>query len=324
VDSLDPDSFQPAWWCRGAHAQTLWPYVFRLAPRPAFRRQRLELPDGDFLDLDWAGPDAGPLVLALHGLEGSSNSHYLRGLAHTLALAGIRTVVMHFRGCSGEPNRLARAYHSGETGDVAQVVQYLHAREPGLALAAVGYSLGGNVLLKWLGEGGEDIPLRAAVAVSVPYDLAACARRLEHGLSRLYQWRLVRSLKRATRRKFSRIASPVPLAGLDRVRTFTGFDDLVTAPLHGFSGAAEYYARCSCRQFLPGVRIPTLLVHAADDPFMSPGVVPQPAELPAAVALDLSPRGGHVGFIAGANPLRPRYWLERRIEAFLGARLVPA
>jgi len=318
-DSARP--FRPAWWCRGPHAQTLWPYLFRPWPRPAFRRERLELPDGDFLDLDWCGPPRGPVVLAMHGLEGSSASHYLRGLAGTLSAAGTRVAVMHFRGCSGEPNRLARNYHSGETGDLDWVVRHLQAREPGTALAAVGYSLGGNVLLKWLGERGIHTPLHAAAAVSVPYDLAACARRLETGLSRLYQWRLVGLLKRATRRKFARLDCPVPLAGLDAVKTFWQFDDLVTAPLHGFRDAADYYARSSSRQFLPAIRTPTLLLHAADDPFMTAAVVPDPNELPDGVELQLSTHGGHVGFVTGPHPGRPVYWLERRIARFFAARL---
>ena len=316
---ISPSDFRPAWWLPNAHLQTLWPTLFRRGLKAALRRERLELPDGDFLDLDWTAGDTGPIVVVLHGLEGSSRSPYAQGILSALHEGGWRAVLMHFRGCSGEPNRLTRWYHSGETSDLALVVEWLRQRRA--PLAAVGFSLGGNVLLKWLGERGEQAPLAAAVAVSVPFDLKQCAIRLETSFSRLYQWKLLRSLQRNIRRKFSLLPCPVALADLRRAKTFREFDDLITAPLHGFVSADDYYARSSSRQYLKGIRIPTLILHALDDPFMTPDAVPRASELSPSVTLELSVRGGHVGFVEGTWPWTPNYWLEHRIPRYLSAYL---
>jgi predicted alpha/beta-fold hydrolase len=316
--------FKPAWWCRQAHLQTLWPYLFRRRPRVALRRERLELPDGDFLDLDWSINDSqGPIVLVLHGLEGSSESKYALGTLNAAAARGWRAAVLNFRGCSGEPNRLARSYHSGETGDIAYVVELLKKREPHTALAVVGYSLGGNALLKWLGEARERAPIEAAAAVSPPFLLAECAWRMERGFSRLYQSRLVRLLKGSVSRKRRQLELPLTAVELARLRTFREFDDCVTAPLHGFAGVDDYYARSSSRQYLRHIAVPTLILHSRDDPFMTEAAVPTEAELSPAVEFDLQARGGHVGFVAGRWPWRAHYWLEQRIPAFL-SRYLPA
>lgn len=315
---IRPPAFRPAWWLPGPHAQTLWPVLFRRRPRLALRRERLELPDGDFLDLDWTIGERGPIVLILHGLEGSSASHYARGLLAALVRHGWRGVVMHFRGCSGQPNRLARRYCAADTADLAYVADWLRRREPDTPLAAVGYSLGGNALLKWLGEAGADLPLRAAVAVSTPFLLDHTARRLQQGFSRLYQLHLLRALKGGYRAKFRhRSDGPIPLAELAAIRDFYGFDDRITAPLHGYAGVHDYYARASCRPDLGRIRVPTLILHASDDPFMRPETAPKASELSSSVRLELSPGGGHVGFVAGPWPWRADYWLERRIPAFL-------
>lgn len=308
--------FQPAWWCRGPHAQTLWPHLMRPRPKVLLRRERLELPDGDFLDLDWTVGNEGPIVVILHGLEGSSRSQYARGLLKVLHEKKWRGVVLHFRGCSGEPNRLARGYHSGDTGDLARTIDHLRRREPDTPIAAVGYSLGGNVLLKWLGETGVKAPLQAAVAVSVPFVLQEAADRFCCGFSRLYQWALLRSLKRNYRRKFTHLPSPLSIdpACLKR---FWDFDHHVTAPLHGFDSAEDYYAKASSRQYLRHVRVPTLVIHAKDDPFMTEAAIPGPTELATSVTLELYPQGGHVGFVSGRWPWRPRYWLENRIQEFV-------
>lgn len=313
--------FQPAWWLPGPHLQTLWPALCRRLPPVGVRRERLELADGDFVDLDWSLNPAGPVVVILHGLEGSSASGYARGLLAAAVRRGWRAVVLHFRGCSGQPNRLARSYNAGDTVDLAAVVEELRRREPATPLAAVGYSLGGNVLLKWLGE-TACCPLAAAAAVSVPLVLDLAAQRLQRGFSRLYQRHLLRNLKAAYRRKFRhRTDLPLPLAGLAGLRDFYAFDDRVTAPLHGYAGVHDYYARASCRQYLKNIRTPTLILHALDDPFMRPAVVPAAAELSPWVILELSRHGGHVGFVAGGLPWRPRYWLEERIPAFLAGPL---
>ncbi len=311
-------SFRPLCWLRGPHRQTCWP-LLRRHPVPPGRRERLELPDGDFLDLYHVGAGDAPLVLVLHGLEGSLRSHYAGPILQALTARGMAALFMHFRGCSGEPNRLPRSYHSGETGDLAFVLGEMAARGRPVA-AAVGYSLGGNVLLKYLGEEGADASLQAAVAVSVPFDLAACARRLDRGLSRIYQWHLLRHLRASFRAKFSRLPCPLEV-DVERLRSFWEYDDKVTAPLHGFSGVEEYYERSSCGQYLGGIRTPTLILHARDDPFMYPDSVPGEEALSAAVTLELAAHGGHVGFVAGRHGL-PRYWLEERISRWLGDRLI--
>jgi len=313
------EPFKPAWWCRGPHMQTLWPYLFRRIPHIELKRERIELPDGDFLDLDWTVNDDGPIVLILHGLEGSSNSKYARGLLKAIHDHGWRGVVMHFRGCGGEPNRLPRSYHSGETGDLAHVVDLLRRREPETPLFAVGFSLGGNVLLKWLGEMGKQAPINAGVAVSVPFLLAESAKRLEQGFSRLYQWGLMHSMRNSVAEKRKHMKLPLKIEKLATLRTFRDFDEHITAPLHGFSGADDYYERSSSRQFLREIQIPTLIVHSRDDPFMTGAILPQEGELSPAVALELHDGGGHVGFIQGTWPWRPEYWLEGRILRRLAA-----
>lgn len=288
----------------------------------SLRRERLELPDGDFMDLDWtASHGDGPTVVILHGLEGSSDSKYALGMLRAVEARGWRAVVVHFRGCSGEPNRLPRSYHSGETGDLAHVIVTLRAREPTTPLAVVGYSLGGNVLLKWLGEVRDRAPIHGAVAVSVPFLLADCAARMERGFSRVYQWELMRRLKRSVEAKRRRVALPLRIADLSALRTFREFDEHVTAPLHGFAGADDYYARSSSRQYLRHIAVPTLIVHSRDDPFMSEAAIPAANELSPAINFELHDRGGHVGFVSGAWPWRARYWLEQRIPDFLRLHL---
>jgi hypothetical protein len=317
-----PSDFRPAWWLPGPHLQTLWPNTLRPRPRVRLARERLELPDGDFLDLDWAPDRSGPLVLVLHGLEGSSKSGYAAGILRRLAQTGFQGVLMHARGCSGEPNRLHRAYHAGETGDLAQVIEELKTRFPGRPLAAVGYSLGGNALLKWLGETGADNPLAAAVAVSVPFVLGHAHERLQGGFSRLYQWHLMGKMKRGVRRKRDLPGYPVDVAAVQRLTTFREFDDQVTAPLHGFDGVDDYYARASSRLFLAGIQRPTLVLHARNDPFMFAHSVPTEQELSPCIRLELSEHGGHVGFVEGKIPGLARYWLERRIPQWLRETLV--
>ena len=316
-----PD-FKPAWWCRGQHAQTLLPYLFRFYPKPAYRRERLTLQDSDFLDLDFLDAKASqsPLVILLHGLEGSSASHYACGISHALHKAGFGVVVMHFRGCSGEANRLDRTYHSGETGDIAEVVSVLQQRFPSRKIYAIGISLGGNVLLKWLGERGETSPLDAAVAVSVPFELSKAAQRLEQGFSRFYQQHLVTKLKYSLRRKYSSDTAPISISEAETCRTFRQFDDCVTAPLHGFDGVDDYYTQSSSRQYLPAIRIPTLIIHALDDPFLPVEAIPSVQELSATTTLELCEQGGHVGFVSGSVPLWPQYWLDQRITYFFLAQ----
>lgn len=309
--------FKPAWWLRNPHCQTLWSTLCRRKIRTlALTRERVELADGDFIDLDWVNPGDGPIVLILHGLEGSSQSPYASGLLQAVAAQGWRGVVMHFRSCSGELNRLLRTYHSGETTDLLTLIKKLQAREPQTPIAAVGFSLGGNVLLKSLGELGKETLLVAAVAVSVPFELEKAAYRLERGFSRVYARHLLKSLRSKIARKMkAKVHSNLP--PLSKLKSIREFDDKVTAPLHGFLGVADYYSRSSSRQYLRAIQIPTLILHAKDDPFMTPDVIPEQHELSADIILEVSEQGGHVGFIGGHYPWRAEYWLESRIPLFL-------
>lgn len=319
--------FKPHPLLRGPHAQTVFASVVRRPPPLPVTRERLELDDGDFLDLAWlpepenARADT-PLVMVLHGLTGSIDSKYARGLLRQVRALGWRGLLMHFRGAGGEPNRLPRGYHSGETGDFTTVLARLRQRYPGAPLAAVGYSLGGNVLLKYLGEQGAGALLTTACAVSVPFDLARCARAMDRGLSRAYQRHLLGNMRRAAERKFALIKPPFELPDLDRLGSFYVFDDAITAPLHGFAGVDDYYARASSGPFLKDVRVPVLILHARDDPFMDPAVMPAETDLADSIRLELSEHGGHVGFVAADRCGRPVYWLERRIPAFLRERLL--
>jgi predicted alpha/beta-fold hydrolase len=228
---------------------------------------------------------------------------------------------MQFRGCSGEANRLARSYHSGDTQDLRFLLENLVRRYPERAVMAVGYSLGGNVLLKYLGETGAASVLRAAAAVSVPYDLSVAATRLDRGLSKFYQWHLVRSLRRKVREKFARMAAPIALDRLAQWNSFWSYDEHVTAPLHGFKGADDYYVQSSCRRYLESIVSPTLLVHARNDPFLYPDAIPQQHELPESITLYTVGAGGHVGFVAGRNPFKPRYWIDDCLMTWFSNRL---
>ncbi|GAB3677337.1 hydrolase [Salinisphaera aquimarina] len=317
---LTRSDFNPAFWLRNAHAQTVFASKLRPSPPLEIERERLELDDGDFLDLSWL-PERGladdaPVVIVLHGLNGSLESKYARGLLRQADARDARGVLLHFRGAA-EPNRLPRSYHSGETGDLDTVVQHVRQRFPRASLAAVGYSLGGNVLLKYLGEQGRHAPLACAVAVSSPYDLKCCAEAIQHGLSRVYQAHMINGLREAYEHKFSVMEAPYPRPDFKTLRDFPSFDNAVTAPLNGFKDADDYYARSSSRPFLKHIRTPTLILHAEDDPFMTPAIIPTQADLSSAIRFELSSHGGHVGFVAAGRFGEPVYWLERRIPAFL-------
>lgn len=317
--------FRPPWWARNAHVQTLVSALSRTPEPQITEHERFELPDGDFIQLSWAQrPAPGrPLLVLLHGLEGGLGSAYIRRMLAACRAADQAVVVHHHRGCGADQNRLPRAYHSGDSGDIALVLQALRQRYPGHPLWAVGYSLGGNVICKYLGERGADTPLERAASVSAPLELQACADRMRRGFSRVYQRKLVTELHEKTQRKLDHPQlgpqMPFDAAQLAAARTFWQFDDLVTAGLHGFAGAQDYYDRASGRQYLRSVERPLLVLHAADDPFMTEAVIPEPADLSPAVTFELWPRGGHVGFIEGGTPWRPRHYLERRLLAWFSA-----
>jgi len=320
-----PRPFQRAWWCPGPHAQTIWAALLRPTPRVRVRRERWDTPDGDFIDVDRVDGLPGSAVLVvLHGLEGSSRSKPVLGLLREARRAGWRAVAMNFRSCSGEMNRLRRSYHGGETSDLAWVISRLAKEDPGAPILCAGLSIGGNVLLKYLGERGDAVPqqVRAAAAISAPFDLAASARGLERGFSKLYRRQLVAGLRRKTLEKLQRYPDLVDRDKLRAARTLEQFDNAVTAPVHGFRDADEYWAASSSLQFLPKIRRPTLLINARDDPFFPERLLPvrEVSENPNLRAL-FPKHGGHVGFLSGGIPGLPSAWAETEVIAFLKERL---
>jgi predicted alpha/beta-fold hydrolase len=313
--------YHPPWWYRGRHLQTLWGPVLRQIRRPPLRRERLHTPDGDFLDLDWlAASRAGaPLVLILHGLEGSSRSHYVSGLLREASSLGLRGVVLNFRSCSGELNRAPHLYHSGDTSDLDWVVGQLLERDPAARLGLIGVSLGGNVALKWLGERAEAAPkpVVGAVAISTPFDLAACARALDRGLARsLYTAEFLRTLRAKVKAKAHLYDGRLDLNAAMRARTFAEYDRVVTAPLYGFADERDYWTRSSSGRYLAGIRRPCLLINAVNDPFVPPASLPTEAVARSRWLEALFPReGGHAGFLEG--PFGRRSWSERQAVLFL-------
>ena len=323
---LVASDFKPPWWARNRHVQTLWPRLVQRRTPFTFSRQRLNLPDGDFVDLAWGVGVHKPkgIVVFFHGLEGSVKSHYANDMMAECEKQGWLPVLMHFRGCSGVTNLKPRAYHSGETRDAWYFLEWLEKAHPGLPKVAVGYSLGANMLLKLLGENPTQTILNAAVAVSPPLKLNECAKSINKGFSRLYQWHLMKSMMATLKEKTSQLdyggSLKIAEHDFDDLKTFRDFDEHVTAPLHGFSGADDYYQRCSGMQFLKHICTPTLVLHAKDDPFMNEKVIPEATQLSTFVRFELSKHGGHVGFVQGA-PWRPEIWMQQRIVTFLEAHL---
>ena len=314
-------SFKSAWWLPNSHLQTLWSTFFRRIPDLPLNNIRLTLPDSDFLDLSVTSNIAGkktnkPIILILHGLEGSIHSPYAKPLIKTLVDEGYGVYFMHFRGCSGEINKTAGSYHSGETNDLQFVVNYLTQKHQCKLSTIIGFSLGGNVLLKWLGEQKEQAATLSAIAISVPFQLADAAKRMEQGFSKIYQRHLISRLQKKYQEKFSHANSPLSI-DIKKQNTFYQFDDQVTAPLHGFKNAPDYYQQCSSRQFIKRIKIPTLILHAKDDPFMYPKTVPNEEELADKVQLILSTSGGHVGFITGILPWKAKYWVDMQVIKWL-------
>ncbi len=314
---ISSGQFKPAWWLPGAHAQTLWPSLVRRPVEIELWFERLILPDDDFIDLAWTKKNSDHIVIVLHGLEGSIDSNYARGILDAIDKQGWRGILMQFRGCSGEHNLKDRSYHSGETGDLRFLVKTLRERHPKSTLCAVGYSVGGNALLKYLGEYKDDALLKAASAVSVPYLLSNSAAKMERGFSRIYQRHLVNRLINKAQSKFKDRQAPFNIADMQKWNTFRLFDHHITAPIHGFKSSDDYYEQSSSRQYLKHITVPTLLIHSRDDPFMSEDAIPNQDELSESVVLELSDHGGHVGFISGNTPWNAKYWLEERIPAFL-------
>ncbi|MCG6955601.1 MAG: alpha/beta fold hydrolase [Gemmatimonadetes bacterium] len=321
-----PARFRAAFWARGANAQTLLARVLRSSAVPDFVRERLETADGDFLDVDW-GPDpheSAPVVVIFHGLEGSSRRRYVLSAARELLARGVRPVAVNFRGCSGEPNRTPRFYHSGETGDLTFTLVLVRQRHPGRPVGALGFSLGGNALLKLLGErddGGRGL-VDAAAAISIPFDLDRGSRLLETTrMGALYARYFLRSLRPKIRAKASLLEGVIDVQSALAARTLREFDDAATAPLHGFDDAAHYYRECSSARFVGSIGVPTVILHSRDDPFLPRDAIPtdairsNPHLVPA-----FTESGGHVGFLAG-TPWHPRLWADEESARFLSGEL---
>ncbi len=329
---LVKSKFKPAWWMRNRHLQTILPRVYPIEStfKPAY--QEFQLSDGDFVEITWSHQvnkikANQPIVLLFHGLEGSFDSFYTKRMMNAIYQQGWVAVLMHFRGCGQKTNRKTQTYHSGQTADVSEFVQFLQQQHPNNPLFSIGFSLGGNVLAKFLGE-QDKIKLDGAIVISAPLNLSECSKTVNQGFAKIYQKYLLDKLKRSTHKKIDHLDGSDPLLldkqRLDQIKNMNEFDQLVTAPLNGFDDAEDYYQRCSGKQFLASITTPTLIIHAKDDPFMNESVIPNESELSSSVQFELSKTGGHVGFLAGANPLKPEFWLETRSVQYIQQRLADA
>ena len=312
-------AYTTPWWLPGGNLQTIWPSLVTPEPRVLYKRERWETPDGDFIDLDWLPwIEGAPLVVMFHGLEGSSQSHYSRALMHAARLRGWNGCVPHFRGCSGELNRLPRAYHSGDSAEIDWVLRRIVAEKKPARMFAAGVSLGGNALLKWAGEQGEAARsiVHAVAAISAPLDLAAAGMALGRGFNMLYTRMFLASLIKKSLAKLSLhpgLFDPVKLRG---ARDLYEFDNLVTAPLHGFRDTDDYWNRASAKPWLAKITVPALALNARNDPFLPASALPGPAEVSPAVTLEYPDHGGHVGFAIGALPPGTLAWLPQRLFNF--------
>jgi predicted alpha/beta-fold hydrolase len=321
------NAYRAPGWLPGGHAQTIYAALAAPRPRIAYWRERWDTPDGDFIDLDWAEPrDRGssvadredtPLIALFHGLEGSSKGHYARALMQAVRSRGWRGVVVHFRGCSGESNRLPRAYHSGDSAEIDWILRRLKHGRPAAPLFAIGISLGGNVLLKWLGEQAQSAAgvVAGACAVSAPVDLMASGNALGRGFNLFYARHFLFSMKRKSRVQLERFPGLYDRRRMLAARTLREFDDAVTAPLHGFRDANDYWTRASSKPWLGRISVPTLMINARNDPFLPQDALPRPDEVSQHVTLEYPATGGHVGFVSGALPGNLD-WLPRRVLAF--------
>jgi predicted alpha/beta-fold hydrolase len=312
--------FNPAWWMRNRHVQTIIPRFFRPFHNTRYQLALLDTPDGDFLELAWSLPknDLAPLAIVLHGLEGNINSFYAKGMMKALKKQGYQVVLMHFRNCSTQANKLPRAYHSGETGDLDFFVKQLKQEFPNRPMVAVGFSLGGNVLAKYVGEQSANCLLDGAAIVSAPYDLSPSCQVIRKSLGKIYQKYLLDRMKKSMRRKLPQIKQQIDLTPeqLMKIDDLWQFDNKLTAPLHGFDGAEDYYQQASAMPYLKHIATPTLVVHAKDDPMLSIKAVPSRQDVSEHVTLRISEKGGHVGFISGNNPFKPIFWLEKIVPEY--------
>jgi predicted alpha/beta-fold hydrolase len=316
-EQVPPPMPPAAWWLPGPHLPTLFAKFFRTVALPATLREKWPLDDGDALSIErLRGRLDAPRLVLFHGLEGGTHSAYARGFLQQARARGWAADLVLWRTCDGQPvNAVHRAYHSGASDDAEFVINRLLREDPNRPLLLAGVSLGGNVLLKWLGERGSDVhpAILGAVAISVPFDLAAASRKLERGFSRIYSRFFLKSLKAKTLAKLERFPGLLEQAAVERVRTLWEFDDAVTGPIHGFESARDYYERSSSIRFLERIRVPTLLVNAEDDPFLPRMVldeVSRIASLNPHLTLAFPARGGHAGFVGGRYPWAASFWME--------------
>jgi len=300
------------------HVQTVFPTIFRKVTGVSYRRERIDTPDGDFLDLDWSTVGSQRLAILLHGLEGNSTRTYILGMVKALNKNGWDAVAVNFRGCSGESNRTLRFYHSGETSDLDNVVSRALGLGIHRALALIGFSLGANVILKYLGERGNGVhaSIKKAVAFSVPCDLTSSSLELGRFSNRPYMRRFLGMLREKIRMKMEVLPGSINDHGYERIKNFKDFDDTYTAPIFGFKNAEDYWKRASSKPSLPDISVPTLIVNAADDPFLGEPCYPvEEAAQSKTLFLEVPDHGGHVGFVAFNN--QNQYWSEHRALSFL-------
>lgn len=312
---IKKSTFHPPFILSNAHIQTSLPTLLPIQryTHPV-RRERLIMPDTDFVEFDWfSNRRKGPIVILLHGITGSIKAHYIQNMIHLINQKEWRPILMYYRGCSGTPNLIEKSYHAGDTLGLDTLIRELKAREPDTPIFAVGYSMGANVLLKWLGETQTDKSLVSAVAISTPFDLRLVANRLRHGISQFYQWWLIGDLHDYVLNKFRQRPAPFDFGDLTHLRSIWTFDDAITAPLNGFKDASELYEKTSCIHFLKNINIPVLAIHALDDPFMIPDILPKEKDLSSDFTIEISEKGGHVGFIEGSLiPLHIEFWADKR------------
>jgi predicted alpha/beta-fold hydrolase len=318
VPVVAQSKYRAPMFCSNAHLQTIAPNIFRKAPDTPYRRERIETPDGDFLDLDWSQLGSRRIAIVVHGLEGDSSRAYIKGMVKAVNRRGWDAMAMNLRGCGGEPNRKVRMYHSGDTADLQTVISHVAASGDYDQIVLVGFSLGGNAILKYLGEQGCDIlgPVKAAVTISVPCDLTGCSVCLGELRNRLYLLRFLKLLGRKIKAKARMMPGAIDAGGYDSIRTLREFDNRYTAPMHGFKDADDYYEKSSSLRFIPSISIPTLLINSSDDPFLSASCFPvEAAKNNPNFFLEVTKHGGHVGFMTFNQD--GEYWSETRAASFL-------